>query len=279
MKLCRFNDDCLGVVDGEWVLDVTEALRVLPDEPRYAYRPFDPLIANLAAVQQAILGVKTPRRHALKEVKLLSPLARPGKIIGLGANFRSHISEVNADAQVKPGMVSDATRESGGLLFFKANSALIGPSEGIKLRFLERRNDHEIELAIVMGKKADRVSVADALSYVAGYAIFLDITLRGPEIQAQRKSIDSYAVLGPWLTTADEIANPDDLDLTLAVNGQPRQKGNTRDQIRAQAEVISYASQFFTLYPETFFSLALRPASDRSNRTTSSLQRSRALAR
>jgi 2,4-didehydro-3-deoxy-L-rhamnonate hydrolase len=146
-------------------------------------------------------------------------------------------------------MVSDETVRSGGLLFFKAGSALIGPSEDVKLRFLDRRNDHEIELAVVIGKKADRVSEDEALNYVAGYAVFLDMTLRGPEIQAQRKSIDTYAVLGPWLTTTDEIDDPDNLDMVLHVNDKLRQSGNTRDQIRSQRNIIAYASQFFTLRP------------------------------
>ena len=249
MKLCRFDDDRLGVVEGEFVSDVTDALRALPPVSSWILPLSDPCIAHLAELRAAIGALKSPKRLPLSSVRLRSPVASPGKIIGVGANYNLHISEINADPVVLPGMVSDDTVRSGGTLFFKARSALAGPGDGVKLRFLERRNDHEIELAIVIGKTADRVSESDALDYVAGYAVFLDMTLRGPEIQAQRKSIDSYAVLGPWLTTADEIAHPDALDLRLSVNGEPRQSGNTRDQIRSQRNIVSYASQFFTLYP------------------------------
>src|SRR5439155_22967261 len=116
-------------------------------------------------------------------------------------------------------------------LFLKASSALVGPSEGIALRKLDRRNDHEVELAVIIGKKADNVSRADALKYVAGYAIGLDITIRGPEERSLRKSADSYAVLGPWLVTADEIPDPGGLNLKIAVNGQERQNSNTKYMI------------------------------------------------
>ena len=125
----------------------------------------------------------------------------------------------------------------------------MGPGQGIALRMLERRNDHEVELAVVMGKEARHVSRRDALAHVAGYSIGLDITIRGPEERSLRKSPDSYTVLGPWLVTADEIPEPNDLDLRIAVNGEVRQSSNTRNMILGVPELIEYASSFYTLYP------------------------------
>ena len=109
--------------------------------------------------------------------------------------------------------------------------------------------DAQIELAVVIGKETKNVSRGDALDHVAGYAIGLDITIRGPEERSLRKSPDSYAVLGPWLVTPDEIANPGGLDLRIAVNGEQRQSSNTRYLILGVAELIEYASSFYTLYP------------------------------
>ena len=133
-------------------------------------------------------------------------------------NYQKHLEEVldnpqlHHQAQIKP------IHQAG--LFLKASSSLVGPGQGIALRMLERRNDHEVELAVVMGKEARHVSRRDALAHVAGYSIGLDITIRGPEERSLRKSPDSYTVLGPWLVTADEIPEPNSLDLRIAVNGE-----------------------------------------------------------
>jgi 2-keto-4-pentenoate hydratase/2-oxohepta-3-ene-1,7-dioic acid hydratase in catechol pathway len=100
-----------------------------------------------------------------------------------------------------------------------------------------------------MGKKGNNISRAEALNYVAGYAIALDITIRGTEDRSFRKSPDSYTVLGPWLVTADEIPNPGDLNLGISVNGEVRQRSNTKYLILGVAELIELASSFYTLYP------------------------------
>src|SRR5262249_2187187 len=131
----------------------------------------------------------------------------------------------------------------------KACSALAGPSEGIVLRKLDRRNDHEVELSVIIGKRANNVSSAEALRYVAGYAIGLDLTIRGPEDRSMRKSADSYAVLGPWLVTADEIPDPGDLNLKISVNGEERQNSSTKYMILGVPELIEFASSFYTLNP------------------------------
>jgi 2,4-diketo-3-deoxy-L-fuconate hydrolase len=134
-------------------------------------------------------------------------------------------------------------------MFLKATSSMVGPSEGIGLRFLDRRNDHEVELALIIGKTCNQVPMEKALDYVAGYCIGLDITLRGPEDRSFRKSIDSYSVLGPWMVTADEIPDPDNLQLQLGVNNELRQNANTRDMVYSIRRLIEFSSAFYTLHP------------------------------
>ena len=102
---------------------------------------------------------------------------------------------------------------------------------------------------MIIGRTGNRIAKADALSYIAAYAIGLDMTVRGPEVPSFRKSIDSYAVLGPWLVTADEIADPDNLDFELKVGGETRQKSNTRYLDFGVARLIEFASEFYTLHP------------------------------
>ncbi|MBB3948100.1 2-keto-4-pentenoate hydratase/2-oxohepta-3-ene-1,7-dioic acid hydratase in catechol pathway [Rhizobium skierniewicense] len=134
-------------------------------------------------------------------------------------------------------------------LFLKASSSLIGPSDRVVIGKPERRNDHEIELAVVIGRIAKNVPAAEALDYVAGYAVALDMTVRGPEDRSFRKSLDTYSVLGPWLVTADELPDPACLDFELTVNGLTRQKANTRDLVLSVSELIEFASSFYTLHP------------------------------
>jgi 2-keto-4-pentenoate hydratase/2-oxohepta-3-ene-1,7-dioic acid hydratase in catechol pathway len=113
----------------------------------------------------------------------------------------------------------------------------------------ERRTDHEVELAFVIGTKARNVPRAGAIHYVAGYSVGLDISIRGSEDRSFRKSPDGYSVLGPWLVTADEIPDPGNLDLRLTVNGELRQQSNTRFMILGVPELVELASSFYTLYP------------------------------
>ena len=131
----------------------------------------------------------------------------------------------------------------------KATSSLIGESEAIQLRVEDRRNDHELELVAVIGKRASNVPAEKALDYVAGYSIGLDITLRGPEERSLRKSSDTYSVLGPWLVTADELPDAGELAIHLDVNGERRQTANTRDLILSIPKLIEFASRFYTLEP------------------------------
>jgi 2-keto-4-pentenoate hydratase/2-oxohepta-3-ene-1,7-dioic acid hydratase in catechol pathway len=250
MILCRFGEGRLGLVEGAYVRDVTSALDVLPAY-RYPLPSHDLLIANLDRVIEAIprLSPESAPRLPLADVELLSPVANPGKIIAAPVNYQKHIEEVKADSQLHQNNPAHTITIQKAGLFLKATSSLVGPGEGVALRHLDRRNDHEVELAVVIGKTANNVPASQALNYVAGYAIGLDITIRGTEDRSFRKSPDSYTVLGPWLVTADEIPNPGDLDLGIAVNGEVRQKSNTKYMILGVPELIELASSFYTLYP------------------------------
>jgi 2-keto-4-pentenoate hydratase/2-oxohepta-3-ene-1,7-dioic acid hydratase in catechol pathway len=185
----------------------------------------------------------------LDSVRLLSPIANPGKIIAAPVNYQKHLDEVRGDAQLHQGNAGNTLTIQKAGVFLKATSSLVGPGEGVVLRSTDRRTDHEVELAFVIGRTASKVSADEALDYVAGYAIGLDISFRGSEDRSFRKSPDSYTVLGPWLVTADEIADPGSLDLEILVNGELRQRSNTRHMILGVAELVALASSFYTLYP------------------------------
>lgn len=249
MRLCRFGENRLGVVDGETVRDVTAALDVLP-ECRYPLPTYDLLIANLdrvAARARTIAG--DARAVPLAGLPLLSPVANPGKLIAAPVNYQKHLTEVRGDAQLHHNNPGHTLTIHDAGVFLKATSSLVGPGEGVAIRRADRRTDHEVELAFVIGRTASRVSRDDALGYVAGYAIGLDITIRGTEDRSFRKSADSYSVLGPWLVTADEIPDPGSLELHLTVNGETRQRSSTRHMILGVAELIELASSFYTLHP------------------------------
>ncbi|HEY4364544.1 MAG TPA: fumarylacetoacetate hydrolase family protein [Bryobacteraceae bacterium] len=249
MRLCRFDEQRLGVVEGDRVRDVTAALDVLPHY-RYPLPSFDLLIANLDRVAAVVRAIApTSPTIPLGDVKLLSPVANPGKIIAAPVNYQKHLTEAQADRQIHNDNPAHTLTIQKAGLFLKAASSLVGPGEGVALRMPDRRTDHEIELAFVIGKTASQVPRERALEYVAGYTIGLDITIRGTEDRSFRKSPDSYTVLGPWLVSADEVPDPGKLDLTLSVNGEVRQASNTRYMILGVPELIELASSFYTLHP------------------------------
>lgn len=247
MRYCRFNDNRIGVVRGDQVHDVSAILDELPTH-RYPFPRGDMLVENLPRLRDKMEKLADAAAGVpVGSVRLLSPVANPTKIIGTPANYEAHAAEAKADAEIHSGRASKTIEEQG--LFLKANSALIGPGEGVQLRFPDRRTDHEAELGVIIGKKTESISYDDALSCVAGYAIAVDMVVRGPEDRSFRKSVDTYAILGPWLVTADEIANPDALEFDLKVNGEVRQHSNTAKMIMDVKRQISWATEFYTLYP------------------------------
>jgi 2-keto-4-pentenoate hydratase/2-oxohepta-3-ene-1,7-dioic acid hydratase in catechol pathway len=247
MKFCRFGDQRYGVVRDGSVYDVTGIVEgVLARGVRPAKG--DAVYANFAAVRAAIEAAP-PGAPAcsVADAAFLAPVAAPPKLVAAPVNYQAHIEEANADPAITFNRATARIDEAG--LFLKAASSLVGPSEGVAVRFTDRRTDHEIELALVIGAEATNISEARALDVVAGYAIGLDMTVRGKEDRSFRKSIDSYAVLGPWLVTADEIADPNDIAFHLEVNGEPRQSSNTKMLIFNVQKLISWASRWYTLYP------------------------------
>lgn len=247
MRLCRFDNDRLGLVESDEVLDVSGALDAIPAQ-RWPIAPGDPLIANLDRVLERVraLQSRAPRRK-LSSVTLMSPVANPGKIINAPINYAAHIDEAKKDQVLGGGRKLGHLTEWG--LFLKATSALIGPGEPIRLRMPERRNDHEVELAVVIGHECRKATAKNALEFVAGYAIGLDMTVRGPEMPSWRKSVDTYAVCGPWLTTKDEVPDPNNLRLSLKVNGETRQDSTTARMVYNVEKLIEYATSMYTLYP------------------------------
>jgi 2-keto-4-pentenoate hydratase/2-oxohepta-3-ene-1,7-dioic acid hydratase in catechol pathway len=247
MKIARFNGGRVGVVEGDHLLDVTAVLEALPSR-RWPLPRGDDFIAHLPALIPAIEAMMAGAEHVrLADVKLLSPVANPGKIIAAPVNYHAHVDEANVDEMLHHGATVHPIDRYA--LFLKATSALVGPGEGIVVDRPERRTDHEVELALVIGRGGRNIAAADALDFIAGYAIGLDITLRGTEDRSYRKSLDTFAVLGPWLVTADELGNPSDVAVALEVNGETRQSANTRDLIWSVPKIIEVASAAFTLDP------------------------------
>lgn len=176
------------------------------------------------------------------DVRLGSPVARPSKIVCIGLNYTKHAIETNAPIPAEP------------ILFFKSTTALVGPNDDIIIPKNSVKTDWEVELAFVIGKKASYVNEEDALDYVAGYCLHNDVSER--EFQLERggtwdkgKGCDTFAPIGPWLVTADEVADVNNLRLWLKVNGKMFQDGNTDDLIFGIPKLVSYLSQFMTLLP------------------------------
>lgn len=247
MKICRYDDERLGLVQDDGIRDVTSVLSELGSFT-YPLPKHDPFIAKLASLKDRIReAAKRAKAVPVQKVKLLSPVASPGKIIAAPVNYTKHLEEALADKGIHHGNLVNEIHKAG--MFLKATSAVVGPGEGVKLIHTDRRNDHEVELAIVIGRAAKNVSAAQALDCVAGFCIGLDMTIRGPEERSFRKSPDSYCVLGPWLVTTDELGNPGQLQLSITVNGEPRQDANTSDLILGVGELIAWGSSFYTLHP------------------------------
>ena len=250
MKLCRFDEDRLGVVVGNMVHDVTAAQEEIRKSARYDMKG-DAVIAALPTWRPRIEEMaKTVAGKPLSSVKLLSPIARPSKTMAAPTNYKKHIEEMRSRTDLPREATQRQPPDIGKAgIFLKSNSSIVGPSEGIPLRFLDRTNEHEIELVAVIGKQGTNIPKDRAKEYIAGYTLGLDMTCRGGEDRSFRKSIDGYSVLGPWFVTADEIANPDDVTVTLTVNGVLRQTADTKDLIYDIGRLIEFASSFYTLYP------------------------------
>jgi 2-keto-4-pentenoate hydratase/2-oxohepta-3-ene-1,7-dioic acid hydratase in catechol pathway len=247
MKICRYDDNRLGLVGEDGIRDVSAVLSRLP-AVTYPFPRHDALVAHLAELRPQIeRAAQSAKPIPAENIKLLSPIANPGKIIAAPVNYKKHLEEALADKGIHHGNLVQEIHKAG--MFLKAPSSLVGPGEGVALVHTDRRNDHEVELAVVISTRVRNVRAADALACVAGYSIGLDMTIRGPEERSLRKSPDSYTVLGPWLATADEVPDPGNLALKITVNGATRQDAHTSDLILSVAQLIEWGSAFYTLHP------------------------------
>jgi 2,4-diketo-3-deoxy-L-fuconate hydrolase len=185
-------------------------------------------------------GASAPRVAAGARVG--APLARPSKIVCIGLNFRDHAAESNMDLPKEP------------VMFFKSTTAMVGPNDPVIIPRGGTKLDWEVELAIVIGAKASYVDESRALEHVAGYALHNDYSERAFQLErggqwVKGKSADTFAPIGPFLATRDEIADPHALGMWLTVNGETRQKSSTANMIFNVPALVSYVSQFMTLLP------------------------------
>ncbi|WP_393062414.1 fumarylacetoacetate hydrolase family protein [Streptomyces sp. LN549] len=236
MRLALFNKGRLGIVDGDHLVDVTEQLA--QGSTPGAAGPLHQHIEALARGGAVDVDVSNCARVPLSDAVLESPLPRPGKVVGAPVNYLDHKAEMEYTTSVA---------DLG--VFLKANSSVIGPGRDIVLPYTDKRTDQEGELGVVIGRTATHVDAADALDYVFGYTCVLDITVRSGEDRSTRKSFDTFTPIGPWIVTADEIPDPDSLDLRCDVGGATRQRTNTADLIFGVADLIAYTSSVMTLHP------------------------------
>jgi 2-keto-4-pentenoate hydratase/2-oxohepta-3-ene-1,7-dioic acid hydratase in catechol pathway len=237
MKLLRFGEpgkEVPGVLINNEILDVSDF-----------NEDFGEAFLESDGLQRLTTWVNDNRKNLPKAkvgVRLGSPFTRPSKIICVGLNYAKHAMESNMPLPKEP------------ILFFKSTTALCGPNDDLVIPRKSVKTDWEVELAIVMGRKATYVEEKDAMDYVAGYCLHNDYSER--EFQLERngqwvkgKSCDTFAPMGPFFVTKEEIANVNNLKLWLKVNGEMLQNGNTDDMVFQVPALVSYISQFMTLLP------------------------------
>lgn len=235
MKLASFEHDgqrSVGVVDGDGIADIGGTMEAFLERGE-----------GMAAARTALDG---RQRIPLADVRLLAPVTRPSKYLAIAANYQSHIDEVKA---AMPDYVPPVFQR----WFTKLPNAINGPYDPIPIPPESDQLDYEVELAIVIGRRCRRVSVADAPSVVAGYTIHNDVSVRdwqkrSPTIMLG-KAWDGHGPLGPWLVTPDEIGDPHALGLRCFVNGELRQSGSTAEMINSCWDQIAYLSTVMTLEP------------------------------
>ncbi|MBW8825998.1 MAG: fumarylacetoacetate hydrolase family protein [Acidobacteria bacterium] len=244
MRLAKFDGGRIGIIvpgdapADDRIVDISD----LAPLPVGTWPPVAEiaLIAQFAGIRPALEAAAAQRpAQRLAEVRLEAPVTWPNKLLAYPANYHAHIAEM-----------SSQNRADKNGFFLKAPSSISGPNDPIVIPDIDGREvHHECELAIVIGKGGRHVARADALAHIFGYACLVDMTVRGQEERVMRKSFDTFCPLGPWIVTADEIDDPDRLDLQLTVNGEVRQQANTRDLIVDVRDMIVLASSVSTLYP------------------------------
>ena len=238
MKVVGFDGGRIGVTDAAQVWDITE-LSVAPPDLWPPVAAID-VVARFAELRPQIEQLITREPSAaLADVALDAPVAWPSKIIAYPANYQAHVVE----------MITGNRADINGF-FLKASSSLTGAGSAVIVPDIPGAMiHHECELAIVIGRTGRNIPLADARDYIFGYSCLIDVTIRGKQERVMRKSFDTFCPLGPWVVTADEVDDPAQLEITLAVNGDLRQRANTRDLIVGIDEMISLASSVCTLFP------------------------------
>jgi 2-keto-4-pentenoate hydratase/2-oxohepta-3-ene-1,7-dioic acid hydratase in catechol pathway len=232
MRFVRYDEDQLGLLtsDGSGIIDLTERLDI---ESR------DPLAEYIRGKYDAAAYTDETPDHNRSDVELNAPVRRPGKVIAAPLNYENHIEEALSDRDI----TTDEwfSIEDKGY-FLKAPSSVVGPAHGVELPFSDRRTDHEVELAFVMANDVKDIDAEEAWDHIFGYTILLDISIRGDQDRSNRKSYDTFTVIGPCVVTPDEVGAPQDLDMALQLNGKTRQQENTGDMVYTCADIVQYAS-------------------------------------
>lgn len=238
MKILRFNDGRVGISDGLKVVDVSSlcgagAGEWPPVGINRLIREFDALRPQLERLLHREAGLP------IESVRLQTPVPWPNKLMAYPVNYHDHARE----------MASRGLASVQGY-FLKSSSSLVGPADSIDLPALPGREvHHECEIALVIGRQGRQIAPEHALEHVFGYACLLDMTVRGREERVFRKSYDTFTPVGPWIVTADEVPDPQDIGMRLWVNDELRQQANTRDLIVDIRQMVAVASSVSTLYP------------------------------
>jgi len=234
MKLCRYGKNGFekpGMIDAQG--NIRELSAVVEQIDQGTISP-----AGLAKLRK----IKAETLPLVKgEPRLGVPYVGISKFVAIGLNFADHAREANMAIPPEP------------VVFMKATTSITGPNDKVIVPRNSTRLDWEVELGVVIGKKAQYVSEDKAIDYVAGYCVVNDVSERAFQMQSSQwdkgKGCDTFGPIGPWLVTTDEIRDPQNLDMWLDVNGRRMQKGNTRTMIFGVAKLVSYCSQYMTLMP------------------------------
>ncbi len=238
MKIARFNDDRIGVLQEDRIIDVTDAIGARPGEwPPVA---MNRLIAEFPEYRAKLARALSGAGTLLGMVRLLTPVPWPNKIVAYPVNYHEHGIEMGS-----------SYRANNQGFFLKPPSALSGPADPIVLPVnAGRRIDHECELAVIIAKQGRDIRREDWRDHVFGYSCLIDAVIRGKEERATRKGFDTFCPVGPWVVTEDEIGDAvHSLQGRLWVNGDIRQNANTRDLILDIPGMIEMAASVMTLYP------------------------------
>lgn len=241
MKIAIFNNNQLGIVKEDKVYDVSEIVNWKSEDTEtsflYLIEHFDNLKGKIEA---SYINCES---FLINNVFFKSPVPSTRKIWAAPVNYRKHQEEMNEMFNNAPRTIEELS------LFLKSPESLSGPQDPILLPFKDRRTDHEAELGYVVGKKAKNVLAEEAAPYIFGYFALIDISIRGDEERTWRKSFDTFTPIGPWIVTADEIENPNDLKMTLWVNDEVRQDGSTKHLIYDCYKCFELACNNMTLLP------------------------------